>query len=230
MPGSGGAVRVRSVPFSPHDAGTNAVGRARRLLDASLPSSPAGLPVSVRTDIRRLSTVMAVAALDTYMHRLIVDRVYTHPKLPGALAKLEVTFEGLLEQADAAKVAARAKPHHSRPRVAVKRQLRDRLLRETFQRFDDVAKALGMSGLSRNWEAIGSRMNPPMTRQQIRTRLNNLVTRRNQVVHEGDYRRLERPRNPGRNALTYAKAKSDIEFVAELIDAIHAVVSRRLAT
>jgi hypothetical protein len=35
---------------------------------------------------------MAVAALDTYMHRLIVERVYTHDDLPPVLAKLEVPF------------------------------------------------------------------------------------------------------------------------------------------
>src|SRR6266508_3758687 len=57
-------------------------------------------------------------------------------------------FEALLAQADAAKEAARDEPRNSRPRVGVKRQLRDRLLRETFQRYDEVANALGMAGRS----------------------------------------------------------------------------------
>ncbi len=167
---------------------------------------------------------MAVAALDTYMHRLVVDRAYAHRELPGALAKLPMTFQELLNQADAAKVAARRKPHRSRPRVAIKRQLRDRLLRETFQRYDEVAKALGMAGRSGAWEAIGQHLDLPMTTEQIKERLNGIVTRRNQIVHEGDYRRLERPRGPGRNRITYPQAKADIDFLSNLIEAIHSVV------
>src|SRR5690348_11999484 len=100
--------------------------------------------------MRRLGVVMAVAALDTYMHRLILERAYTHPdgKLPGGLARLDLPFDQLLGWADAAGAAARRPKHNSRPRVAVKRQLRDRLLRETYQRYDDVSKALSMAGLA----------------------------------------------------------------------------------
>jgi hypothetical protein len=50
------------------------------------------------------------------------------------------------------------------------------------------------------------------------------VTRRNQIVHEGDYERLERPRGPGRNSMTLPAATRDVNFLADLIDAIHAVV------
>jgi hypothetical protein len=157
---------------------------------------------------------MAVAALDTYLHRLIVDRACTHRELPGALAKLDVTFRDLLEHADVAGVAARSQPHNSRPRVGVKRQLRDRLLRETFQRYEDVARALGMAGHSRKWDAIGRNMKPSMQPGDIRWRLNEIVMRRNQIVHEGDYERLERPRGDRRNTLTAKEARADIEFVA----------------
>jgi hypothetical protein len=160
------------VAFNPYDAATHALDRARALLDASRPTISPGLTPAVRGDIRRLSVVMAVAALDTCLHRLIVDRAYTHRELPGALAKLDVTFRDLLEQADAAGVAARSEPHNSRPRVGVKRQLRDRLLRETFQRYEDVARALGMAGHSRKWDAIGRNMRPSMQPGDIRSRLN----------------------------------------------------------
>jgi hypothetical protein len=75
------------------------------------------MPTSLRDDMRRrLSVVMAVAALDTYMHRLIVDRAYEHGEsLPGGLARLDVPFERLLAQADETTVAARADPHYPRP-------------------------------------------------------------------------------------------------------------------
>jgi hypothetical protein len=167
---------------------------------------------------------MAVAALDTYMHRLILERAYTHVKLPGALARLDVSFVELLTKADELKAAARAKPHQPRPRVAVKRQLRDRLLRETFQSYEDVSRALGMAGRSGSWDAIGQGFSPTMTPSEIKTRLSSIVIRRNQIVHEGDYKRLERPQRASRNGLSQKDAAREVTFLSDLIDAIHSAI------
>jgi RiboL-PSP-HEPN len=222
------------MPFTAYDAAVDSIKRARDLLAASragtqvrirgrriLIPAPRG---PVRSDMRRLSIVMAVAALDTYMHRLILERAYEHQELPGGLAKLTVQFEQLLAQADEAKEAARADPHNSRPRVAVKRLLRDRLLRETFQSSEEVSRALAMVGQRRVWDAIATNLTTPAPKEEVRARLDEIVMRRNQIVHEGDYRRLERPQNARCNAITRANAEADIDFIADLIDAIHAVV------
>jgi hypothetical protein len=208
------------VAFTPYDAGRRTVERAQALLQASADIDD----IPVRIDMRRLSLVMAVAALDTYMHRLIVDRAYTHRALPGGLAKLDVPFEWLLAKADMAARAARAPSHRSRPRVAVKRQLRNQLLRKTFQRYEEVSEALGMVGRRRRWDEIGQAFNPALTRPEIRDRLNAIVQRRNQIVHEGDYMRVERPRTGRRNKLTAPQARRDVNFISDLIDAIHAVI------
>lgn len=168
---------------------------------------------------------MAVAALDTYMHRLIVERAFKHDTLPNGLARLDIGFEDLLRQGDATAAAARAKPYKPKPRVGIKRQLRDRLLRETFQNYDAVARALSMAGRPKAWPKIGKSMQTPHEPSEIKARLNGIVTRRNQIVHEGDYERRERPRTPRRNLITQKQARRDIDFIAELIDAIHAVVS-----
>jgi hypothetical protein len=167
---------------------------------------------------------MAVAALDTYMHSLVVTRVYTHETLPGGLAQLEVPFEALLAQADDAKRAARRPPHQSRQRVGVKRELRDRLLRDTFQSYDGVSRALGMAGLSGRWAEIGKQMTPSMQSRDIKTRLDEIVMRRHQIVHEGDYERKERPRKANLTSMPMSQATADIDFIAQLVDAIHAVI------
>lgn len=175
--------------------------------------------------MRRLSVVMAVAALDTYMHRLIVERVYTHEELPGGLANLDVCFEELLGQADATKAAARADPHRPRPRVGLKKLLRDRLLRDTFQSSTAVSRALAMAGRKKAWPAIAEKMSPPRQASEVKERLDVIEMRRNQIVHEGDYQRLEKPRGPRRNGMSYQQARGDIDFIEEVIEAIHAVVS-----
>lgn len=211
------------MPFTPYDAAGDSITRARDLLDGARPQRTK-LAGAVRSDMRRLSVVMAVAALDTYLHRLVVERAYTHQELPRALARLDIPFERLLEQADETKQAARSKPYNSRPRVGVKRQLRDRLLRDTFQRYDDVGRALAMTGRRKIWEAVGQQMNPVLTPQQIQIQLDGVVTRRNQIVHEGDYKRLERPQTGTKNTISSSEARESIDFLATLIDAIHAVV------
>lgn len=175
--------------------------------------------------MRRLSIVMAVAALDAYMHRLIVARAYSHRKLPSKLARLDMSFEQLLAQADSAGAAARDKPTQPRFRVGVKRDLRDRLLRETYQSYDGVSTALSMAGISGGWGAIGTKMTAPLQPDAIKVRLNGIVRRRNQIVHEGDYERSERPRKPKLELVSAQSVRADIDFIAELVDAIHAVAS-----
>lgn len=225
--------------FTSHDAAVHTVERAKGILRSAGPRAlkrqkstgklvlrRSTVPQAVRADMRRLSVVMAVAALDTYMHRLILERAYTHQTLPKRLAQLDVSFEQLLAQADETRDAARAEPHNSRPRVGVKRQLQERLLRDTFQSYNAVSQALTMAGQPKAWTAIGEEMSPQKSPEQIREHLNSIVHRRNQIVHEGDYERLQKPQNAKLNGLSQGEARQDIEFIEQVIDAIHAVVSR----
>jgi hypothetical protein len=206
------------VTFTPYDAALDLVARSRALL-----AEADGSTSAVAVDLRRLAVVMSVAALDTYMHRLIIEKAYTHDPLPGSLAALSFRFDYALEQADSIGRAARSKPKNSRPRVELKKALRERLLQETFQRYEDVSGALGMAGLSGNWAAIGGRLSPTLQPKEIATRLNAIVDRRNRIVHEGDYERRERPQKSTLNSITHAEARADVDFLADLIEAIHAV-------
>lgn len=225
--------------FNAYDAAVHTIGRAEGLLRGARPSAlrrqkktgklvlrRSTVPQEARADMRRLSVVMAVAALDTYMHRLILERAYTHKVLPKKLAQLDVSFEQLLAQAEETRDAARAKPHNSRPRVGVKRQLQERLLRETFQSYNAVSQALTMAGRPKSWAAIGEEMSPQRSPDDIREHLNSIVRRRNKIVHEGDYERLQKPQKAKLNGLTQSEAQRDIEFISQIITAIHAVVSK----
>jgi len=82
-----------------------------------------------------------------------------------------------------------------------------------------------MAGRKKEWTAIGDKMSPPLERNEIQRRLDGIVHRRNQIVHEGDYERLQKPQKAKLNEITQKQARADINFLAQLIDAIHAVVS-----
>ncbi len=90
----------RVMPFTPYDAGQDMVGRAQALIElaARLSRTDARTVISplggrpVRDDLRRLAIVVAVAALDTYMHRLVVSRAYSQKQMPSKLANVTVRF------------------------------------------------------------------------------------------------------------------------------------------
>jgi hypothetical protein len=204
--------------FGPHDAATHALRRAENLLDAATTD---GIPPAVAGDMRRSSVVLAIAALDAYMHRLIVDQSDMWDSLPAKLAGLEVRFDQLVDGAKASYNAARREPFKSRPGVHVKNVLRNQLLSKSFQSPQHIENALTMAGASGNWESIGTHMG--MTKKQISDRLSPIVLRRNQIAHEGDYERKDRPRTPRLNSISDADARSDIQFLRSLVDAINSI-------
>ncbi len=65
-------------------------------------------------------------------------------------------------------------------------------------------------------------MTPQMMPNVVKERLNAIVVRRNQIVHEGDYQRLERPQDAKLNDISHADASDHIEFITQLVNAIHA--------
>jgi hypothetical protein len=190
-------------------------GDARKLVGVR-----AGRPV--RDDLRRLAIVMAVAALDTYMHRLVVSRAYAQEPMPRKLADLTVRFGDLIDQADVA-VVAHNEGRDTRPRVGAKRLLRERLLRETFQRYERVSDALAMAGKPKSWKDIAAAMPGQPTQEQVKARLDSLVDRRNAIVHEGDYERLDRPQQARVNHVSPSEARDSVKFISDLIEAIHQI-------
>lgn len=80
-----------------------------------------------------------------------------------------------------------------------------------------------MAGLGGRWKAISEAFGSSEDASEIKQRLNAIVVRRNQIVHEGDYRRLERPRNKGKNSMSYSEASDSIDFLERLIRAIHSI-------
>lgn len=207
--------------FLPKQAADSCIRRAQRFLELA----DYGLPVKrVKNDLRRMALVMAVTAIDSYMHVLILRRIATVRRsadLPKALALLELPFSEIARLADAS-IEAQRENRASRPWVQVKASLQKRLLKETYQSFDQVGKALAIAGVDRPWSKIVVKLGE--TRDENKEWLNKLVKRRNQIVHEGDLERASRPRKLRFNKIDQAEAKQEIEWVNSLINAIDKVV------
>lgn len=207
--------------FHPVDAAIGCIRRSRRLLslaDGNLRDT------KVKNDLRRSALVMAVAALDSYMHWLVYRRLSDVRKegdLPKPLAKLDMPFLDMASLADAA-IEARRQKANIRPWVQVKNAIQKRLSRETFQSYEQVHRAFALAGIDKSWSRIANKLGS--STKDIEARLDYLVYRRNQIVHEGDITRASRPRKLKYNGVKHKAIVSDVDWIEELIAAIEDVV------
>lgn len=210
------------MPFRPIDAADACIRRSLRLLDLSTASLPDN---KVKNDLRRAAIVMAVAGIDAYMHWLVYQRISAVRRegdIPKSLGKLELPFTDFAALADAT-VLGRQKQIDSRPWVQVKHALQKRLLKATFQGYDDVATAFSWAGIEKAWTRVAEDMGTTTT--DIKSRLNSVVYRRNQIVHEGDIKRALRPRKLKYNEVDEQQMRLDVDWVNNLIKAIERIVT-----
>src|SRR5438045_2853655 len=209
------------MPFLPKEAADSCLRRARRFL--KLANAPLAVSQS-RNDLKRMALVMTVAAVDSYMHGVVlrrVARVRRRDDLPAPLARLDLPFAEIGNLADAA-LDARRKGTKARPWVQVKAALQRRLLKETFQSFDQVGRAFAIAGVEKAWSRVAEILEEPS--EHIKCRLDSLVHRRNQIVHEGDLMRASRPRGLKFNAIRNVYVKQEVDWVETLIMVMEIVV------
>lgn len=168
---------------------------------------------------------MAITAVDSYMHWLVYHRISEVRKegdLPKSLAKLDLPFTEMAALADAT-VRGRNAGKDTRPWVQVKNVMQKRLLKETFQSYEQVAIAFSWAGIEKPWSRVATKLN--IQADDIKSRLNPLVHRRNQIVHEGDIARASRPQKLKYNDIDHAEVAADVDWIASLIAAIEQVVA-----
>ncbi len=179
----------------------------------------------VKNDLRRSALVMAITGIDAYMHWLVyrqISEVRKEGDLPKALAKLDIPFTEIAALADAT-LQGRKKKVNTRPWVQVKNAMQKRLLRETFQSYEQVGIAFSWAGIEKPWSRVADKMG--VQADSIKSRLNLLVHRRNQIVHEGDITRASRPQKLKYNDVDHAQIVDDVNWIQSVIGAIENVVA-----
>lgn len=209
------------MPLSTIRVANNCITRARNLLAAS--TSP-NIALGTREDCRRLALVMSVVALDAYVHWTVFLKLSTvrqRADIPKGLQRLDLAFGDIASLADSA-VSARHRGTAFRPWVQVKNAVQKRLQQMTIQNSNAVAEALSFLGITSLWRKVAQRLT--LSADVVTSRLNSIVARRNQIVHEGDLQRHQRPRRVSHNSITRAGVANDIAFMENLIDAMHAEI------
>ncbi len=89
-----------------------------------------------------------------------------------------------------------------------------------FQTPDKIAEALAFIWSEpHKWERISQNMATPISAKDLRTKLNNIIVRRNQIVHEGDCFSSNLPLQ--QQLISKSDASDVVTFISELVNAIH---------
>jgi hypothetical protein len=202
---------------TPYQAALDVIDRATELIKLDTPPQSA----LVREDLRRVALAMGVAAIDTHMHWLIRNIDLSKP-LPRNLGAISVPFAEVVEMGNKS-IAARKLNKHDRPTVRARNAMNDALLRMTFQSSSGVKSAMDMLGVRDLWGELSRAIRPIEPKAEIIAHLDDLAKRRNSVVHEGDLRRLLRPRTISREAILSTEVVTELNWIRAFLKAVDSV-------
>lgn len=157
-------------------------------------------PVTEVTDnILRASLTIMVSAIDTSIHELIISAIMFEIKEDKS------TFD--LNNVKVSVLASKETDNDTRLRL-IESNLRRQFSKESFQSSRQIENSLAQIGIKKIWTKLSSTLHQPP--EDIKIKLDLLVRRRNQIVHEGDLDHLHSIRDIDRTdideALTFTKS------------------------
>ena len=165
------------------------------------------------SDILRAELVLAVSALDHYIHQIVklgMLKAYRgqHIQTPAFL-RFQVTLEGALQSIS-------SPPSDS----WLEDQVTTRHGYQSFQFPDKIAAAIRLISEAQLWNEVANHLG--MTAQDVKQELKLIVTRRNQIAHEADMD----PSFPDKRwPIDEHLVDNAISFIEQLAEAMFGVVS-----
>lgn len=131
------------------------------------------------SDLYRAALMHGVAAIDSYVHGVVLDRAVDIllGRLPHVAGSTKVGLHfGAVQQILGA-------PNQADKELAARTHVASRLSLETFQRPDDIAKAMAMVGVPKVWTTAFPGVGKA---KAAMVALGVVVQRRNRIVHQCD--------------------------------------------
>jgi RiboL-PSP-HEPN len=159
-------------------------------------------PVTQVTDnILRASLTMMVSAIDTSIHELIISAIMFEIKEDKSVFKLDNVKVSAL--------ASKESDQNIRIRL-IESDLRRQFSRESYQSSRQIENSLAQIGITKIWTKLAFKLGQPA--EDIKLKLDLLVRRRNQIVHEGDLDHLHSIRDIDREDLD-----ESLKFTKDLV-------------
>lgn len=165
------------------------------------------------SDLLRWQWILSVSALDRYIHDIVrIGMVQAFEMKRPQTPKFKTFHIGMNEFANITTAPI--------PAIEFEREVARQHSFLAFQFPDKIADALAYIWDEKNkWDIISSNMNSTITPRDLKTKLTNIVTRRNQIVHEGDCLTVLLPLQ--QQPVSLADTKDVIKFITELAEAIY---------
>lgn len=162
----------------------------------------------------RMEIVMAVSALDQYIHQVVVekatDTLRNGRKIPANFSKLLLSYDSLdniLKSGNISDVI-----------VFVERDLRLKLSWRSFQQPDKISEALKYISDYNVWAEISTRMSKEVS--AVKQQLELIVKRRDCIAHEADYDYINYCQYP----ISDIMCSTAVNFIIELVFIIDAII------
>ena len=161
------------------------------------------------SDILRSELVMAVSALDLYIHEIVrlgMLEVYrgTRPET-SAFLRFQISLEGVRQAVSA--------PTNDN---WLDNEIRERHSWRSFQQANHIAEAIRLISDISLWEQVSNHLRIPA--QDVRQQLNLIADRRNKIVHEAD---MDPTPYDTRWPIDAALVDDAINFIEQIAETIH---------
>jgi hypothetical protein len=196
---------------SAHAQFTENLRRARELGGLAAAVEAMTTPAIDVSDLLRSQIVLAVSALDHFVHELA--RLGMIEISQGARAKTDGYLRFQMP-VSAIESALSGVPHA----LWIGETVREKHSWQSFQDPDKIADAIRLILAIKLWEEVGLQLN--MTSYDVKTQLKLVVDRRNKIAHEADID----PANPGfRWTINSTLVNDTIDFIERIGEAIYKV-------
>ena len=164
------------------------------------------------SDLLRWQWVVAISALDKYIHDIV--RIGMVQEFLGTRPKTDKYYTFRIDLRNYSNLSG-----STTPVIEFEQEIIRQHSFLAFQHPDKISDALSYIWTERKkWDVISQHMSTPITSEDLKIKLNNIVVRRNQIVHEGD---CFTPTLPLQQQIINKTDVDDvITFISELVEAI----------
>ena len=169
------------------------------------------------SDLLRWEWVLAVSALDKYIHDvvrigMVEEFLNRRPKTRKFNTfRIEIsTYSNLCRS--------------SSPEIEFEKEIRRQHSFMSIQHPEKLSEALSFIWQEEHkWKVISNNMHSPISEADLKTKLNNIVIRRDQIVHEGDCFMASLPVQ--QQPISETDTNDVICFITDLVHAIHVLIA-----
>lgn len=168
------------------------------------------------SDLLRWQYVLAVSALDKYVHDIV--RIGMIEEFRGNRIETKKYKSVRIELSIASAIK-----NSTAPEVEFSNEIIRQHSFLAFQDPDKISDALSLIWEENHkWKVISSHMSTPISETDLKTKLKNIVIRRNQIVHQGDCLSTQPPLQ--QQIISKSDTEDVINFIKELVNAIKSCI------